>query len=98
MNKIITALILLISCTCIFSCNKDDNPSQNPVSNTLYFPPDGSDEWQTVSATSSGWNNDSLNSLHNYLQSKGTKAFIILDHGKIVTEQNFGNFTAESIW
>ena len=98
MIKITTTLILLISCTYFISCNKNDNSSQTPVTNTLYFPPAGSNEWQTVSATSLGWNNDSLNNLHNYLESKGTKAFIILDHGKIVTEQYFGSFTADSIW
>jgi CubicO group peptidase (beta-lactamase class C family) len=64
----------------------------------MYFPAIGSTTWETTPVSSLGWNNTELNSLYTYLQSKGTKAFIILKDGKIVTERYFGTFTADSIW
>jgi CubicO group peptidase (beta-lactamase class C family) len=73
------------------------NPPAPPVS-AMYFPPVGSPEWQTSPSASLGWNETELNNLFSYLQSKNTKAFIILKNGKIVAERYFGTFTADSNW
>lgn len=64
----------------------------------LYFPPITGTTWQTTTATSLGWDQKQLDALYPYLQSAGTKAFIILKDGKIVCEQYFGTFTADSLW
>ena len=64
----------------------------------LYFPPLTGSEWETMSPDSLGWCADSLNSLNDYLESKSTKAFIILKDGKIVVEWYFGYFNSSSIW
>ncbi len=96
--KIIIGFATYISIIVFISCQKNNTPSQNPVTDSLYFPPAGSSQWQTISAASLGWNTDSLDDLYSYLESKNTKAFIILDHGKIVTEKYFGTFTADSVW
>lgn len=83
----------------ITSCNKQDSSLQpNPTDETMYFPPVGSNEWQTTSPASLGWNETELVNLYPYLQSKNTKAFIILKNGKIVAEKYFGTFTADSLW
>ncbi len=82
-----------------FSCKKKSEPVDPPAQDSAtYFPPAGNTEWQTSSATSLGWNETELNNVYTYLQQKGTKAFIILKNGKIVTERYFGTFTADSNW
>lgn len=84
------------------SCKKKEDPVPStpltPGTPAMYFPAIGSTTWETTPVSSLGWNNTELNSLYTYLQSKGTKAFIILKDGKIVTERYFGTFTADSIW
>jgi len=82
------------------SCSKNNEPMPNPpiVPETTYFPPVGSSDWQTTTPASLGWNETQLNDLYTYLQSKGTKAFIILKNGKIVSEKYFGSFTVDSNW
>lgn len=89
-------LILLIF---LFSCSKNDTPSPPPPANSsMYFPPVSGTEWQTTSPSSLSWNETLLNDLYTYLQSKNTRAFIILKNGKIVTEKYFGTFTVDSNW
>jgi len=96
-------LIFLLASMVFAACQKDTsgggtiNPPPPPAE-TMYFPPVGSSEWQTTTPVSLGWNETELNNLYTYLQSKNTKAFIILKNGKIVTERYFGSFTADSAW
>lgn len=97
MQGVYRVLILFLSISLIFGCKKD-NPSPENPSSQIYFPPTNSSEWQTVSPASLGWNETELNNLYPYLESKNTKAFIILKDGKIVTEKYFGTFTADSLW
>ena len=82
----------------ITSCKKSNAPGETTPTQQLYFPPTGTTQWQTVSPASLGWDDAALNNLYPYLQSKGTKAFIILKGGKMVTEKYFGTFTADSLW
>ncbi|MEO6849640.1 MAG: serine hydrolase [Mucilaginibacter sp.] len=100
MRKILGGFIILLCLSFIIACNKHSTPVPvtKPTAVALYFPPIGSTDWQTTSAASLGWDEIALNNLYPYLQSKGTKAFIILKNGKIVTEKYFGAFTADSLW
>lgn len=85
----------------LYSCKKDSSDLSNPimpVSDPMYFPPVSGTEWQTKTAASLGWNETLLNDLDAYLQLKNTKAFIILQNGKIVKEKYFGSFTTDSLW
>jgi CubicO group peptidase (beta-lactamase class C family) len=82
----------------LFSCKKDSGGDPPPDNPTLYFPPVPGADWQSTSPSSLGWNESQLNDLYTYLQSKNTKAFIILKGGKIVSERYFGTFTADSLW
>jgi len=92
-------MMLVLAAVIIAACNKSNSPAPgNPTTVTsqiLYFPP-VSGTWTTTTAASLGWNTAGLNDLNTYLQSVGTKAFIILKDGKIVTEQYYGSFTADS--
>ena len=67
-------------------------------SQTLYFPPTDSDDWATISPESLGWCTDEIPALYEYLEEKNTKAFLVLKDGKIVLEQYFDTFTADSLW
>jgi len=99
MMKTISNFIAILLLLIITSCNKQSSSSQpNPVDESMYFPPISGSEWQTTSPSSLGWNETELNNLYPYLQSKNTKAFIILKNGKIVAEKYFGTFTADSLW
>lgn len=64
---------------------------------TLYFPPATGTTWDTVSPTSIGWCQPSIDTLYSYLQRKNTFAFIVLKDGKIVLEKYFGTFTVDSL-
>jgi CubicO group peptidase (beta-lactamase class C family) len=99
MKKILTGSIILIGLIFIIACNKKSNPLPvTPVNNVIYFPPITGTDWQTVTPASLNWDQTSLNDLYTYLQTKDTKAFIILKSGKIVTEKYFGTFTTDSLW
>lgn len=102
MKKTIPAILLLSLFA--MACQKDtggDNgggTTPPPATATMYFPPIGSNEWQTSTPASLNWDETALNDLYPYLQSKNTKAFLILKNGKIVAERYFGTFTADSNW
>ena len=93
-------LLFILSLFFFISCKKEAGDNNNPPTTptTLYFPPLTGSDWQTISAALLGWNETQLNDVFTYLQQKGTKAFIILKNGKIVTEHYFGSFTADSSW
>lgn len=63
-----------------------------------YFPPLNSDEWLTTDANSLGWCTDKEHALDHFLDSTGTKSFIILIDGKIVKESYYNEANATSIW
>jgi CubicO group peptidase (beta-lactamase class C family) len=67
-------------------------------SQSLYFPPVIGNNWDTVSPVSLGWCPDKIDTLIDYLGNTGTKAFILLQDGKIAIEHYFGTFTVDSAW
>src|ERR1700761_159486 len=102
-----TPIVILLSLTALASCRTSNfvQPAPTPVSTTptstsskLYFPPISGTTWTTETAASLGWDQTQLTNLYPYLESKGTKALIILKDGKIVTEHYFGTFTTDSLW
>lgn len=70
----------------------------NVKSQSLYYPPLAGNNWDTLSPSSLGWCTDKIPDLLNYLDSKNSKAFIVLKDGKIVIEKYFGTFTRDSNW
>ena len=55
----------------------------------LYFPPNSSSNWDSISASSLGYCQANIDSLYDYLDANNTKAFILLKDGKIVLENYF---------
>lgn len=67
-------------------------------SQSLYFPPLTGNTWDTISPATLGWCQPRIDSLYDFLESRNSKAFIVLKDGKIVLEKYFGTFTQDSLW
>lgn len=93
-------LLLLSSLLMLIGCSKEDESStkQNTVSENMYFPPIGSDTWETKTPASLNWNENNIQDLLDYLALKNTKSFIILHNGKIVIEHYFDGHTSSTPW
>ena len=85
MLKITTAIALLFNALSLFS-------------QSLYFPPKNSENWETESPDVLGFCSHRIDSLYNFLEDRDTKSFILLHDGKIVLEKYFGTFTRDSFW
>ncbi len=81
--------LLLISV--LLGCKKDDDTPETEQGPALYFPPVDSDDWATVSTEELGWNSDEIANLFDFLEANNTRAFIVLQDGKIAIEAYFGN-------
>lgn len=98
MRPFITAVAV---CIFISSCKKDETtltPITPPTPTTMYFPPIGSDTWETVSAQSLGWDVTKLNEAVDYAGTKNTYGLIILYKGRIVTEKYWNNWTMNTVY
>ncbi|MFT3885423.1 MAG: serine hydrolase [Flavobacteriales bacterium] len=64
----------------------------------LYFPPLSGTNWATTDPATLGWCPDRIDSLYDLLETRHTKAFLLLKDGRIVLERYFGTFTQDSLW
>lgn len=93
----------LLTFTLLIACNNDEEPNPDE---TLYFPPVGSTNWETLSPASLGWNETKIAELDGFMESTNTRAIIVLKNGKIVIEKYSGkqlvntslDFTSTSNW
>ncbi|MFA0960422.1 serine hydrolase domain-containing protein [Roseivirga sp. BDSF3-8] len=75
----------------LFACEKDDvSPTDKIPGQEIYFPPLTGEEWETTTPAELGWNEQKLQELYSFLESNGTRAFIVLKNGRIVTEKYWG--------
>ena len=65
---------------------------------SLYFPPLTGNTWESMSPAQLNWCPDSLAALVDYVGSNNSMAFLILKDGKMVSENYYGTFTADSLW
>ena len=86
-------LILLIP---FFGCNKEE--PQPDSDDTMYFPSNTGNVWETKSLSILGWNESAVQPLKDYLIQKHTKSFMILVNGRIVIEEYFNGHTQNSSW
>ena len=68
------------------------------ASQDLYFPPNFSDEWETMEFSELDWCDDTIENLNSFLESTNTNAFMILKDGKIAHEAYFNDFDLNSSW
>lgn len=62
----------------------------------MYFPPPGSDEWESVSPLSLGWDTTKLLDAFDYAEEKNSYSLLILHKGKIVAEEYWKNTSVAS--
>lgn len=98
--------LLSVFALCIIGCgcsggSADENPATTEIptsSEAMYFPPLNSDTWETKSFSSLGWHQDKVQDLLNYLETKHSKSFMVIQSGRIVMENYFSGHTASTPW
>ena len=63
----------------------------------LYFPPTFGN-WETQDPAELNWCETELEDLHDFLDERDSKAFIVLKDGRMVIEWYYDSFTKDSIW
>ena len=65
---------------------------------SLYFPPVTGNTWASTPPANLGWCQTPLDSLLAFAGRKGSKSLLILKDGRMVVEQYYGTYTADSAW
>ncbi|AXG72730.1 class C beta-lactamase-related serine hydrolase [Flavobacterium arcticum] len=93
-------ILLAFSTLFIISCNSDNNdtPPIAEETETMYFPDNNTDIWETKSSAELGWNESAKSELVTFLETKNSKSFMILVNGRIVMEEYFDGHTATTPW
>lgn len=82
-----------------FSCQKGDAVvTPDPVPETMYFPSNTDNNWETRPVAGLGWNEAAIQPLKDYLIQKNSKSFMILVNGRIVMEEYFNGHTPTTTW
>ncbi len=97
MKKILYLFVIgsvLIGC----SSTDIDTPAleEAPDLTQLYFPPIATSEWETVTLDQLAWNPDATEPLLDFLASRNSKAFLILQNGRIAMEAYFNGGDANT--
>ena len=91
----------VLLCIIFSSCSKDETAltSVTPtVPTTMYFPPTGSDTWETVTPQTLGWDITKLNEAIDFAGTKNTYGLIILYKGRIVTEKYWNGWNMNTVY
>jgi len=89
---------LLILILPILGCNKNDDETQPGTEDSMYFPSNTDNLWETKSISDLGWNESAVQPLKEFLRQKHTKSFMILVNGRIVMEEYFNGHTSATSW
>lgn len=63
-----------------------------------YFPPNDTEEWETISVDSLSWCSDELTEFYSFLEENQSLGIIVLHKGRIAIEKYFNDFKADSSW
>ena len=84
----------------LFSCKKSETaqpaPVPIPTPEAYYYPPLTGDTWDTKTSTSVGWDESLLQAAFDYAATKNTYGLMVIQHGKIVKEQYWNNWTKDT--
>jgi len=90
-----TFFAVLLSCS---SSDEIENPTLPTNLDKIYFPPKNSSTWETISLTDLNWDESNLPALLNFVEEENSKAFIILQNGRIAVEWYANDFSASQNW
>ncbi|MDW3194276.1 MAG: serine hydrolase [Cytophagales bacterium] len=79
--------LLLFSVFLLCACSNSDDAT--PLTE-MYFPPNNSSAWETVTPEALGWNEAVIPELEQFIRDTGTRGLIILKNGRIVFESYDG--------
>lgn len=91
-------LFIIFILSTISSCQSDDLVLSNTPEESLYFPSNTTNEWETISPNDLNWNSNKLEELKSFLIDEHTKSFMILVNGRIVVEEYYNGHTAGDTW
>lgn len=92
-------LFCVVTIVTLFSCQKNDSViTPDPVPETMYFPSNTDNNWETRPIAGLGWNEAAIQPLKDYLVQKNTKSFMILVNGRIVMEEYYNGHTPTTTW
>lgn len=90
--------LLLLSFVLLFGACKKNNDTPSPAPETIYFPNNTDNTWETKSMSSLGWNEANVPALRDFLIQTNTKSFMILVNGRIVMEEYYNGHTSTATW
>jgi CubicO group peptidase (beta-lactamase class C family) len=102
-------VITLLLAFLVVGCSEDDDPKNDQDTEQpgdgpggeeeeeMYFPPIGSDDWETTSPEELGWNEANFNDAIQYAKDNRSANLLIIHRGKIVSENYWRNTTADSL-
>ncbi|GGH77689.1 serine hydrolase domain-containing protein [Phaeocystidibacter marisrubri] len=99
--------LLVLPLFIVGACKKDrveEKPIVTPVEEEIYFPENFTGGWESQDPDELEWNTAEISPLYSYLDSIGSRAFIVLYNGRIVLEHYHGKqlngqpFTSSSNW
>ncbi len=67
-------------------------------SQDLYFPPNFSEDWESVNPSELNWCEENIDNFNTFLEESNTKACIILKDGKMALESYFNDFEITTTW
>ncbi len=91
-------LLLLLFIPMLTGCNKENSAVPPTPNESMYFPSNTDNNWETKSLSGLGWNETAVQPLKDYLIQKNTRSFMILVNGRIVMEEYFNGHTSTSNW
>ncbi|WP_297335276.1 serine hydrolase domain-containing protein [Algoriphagus sp.] len=65
--------------------------AQEVAKTDLYFPPNSSSEWEKMSLTEAGFDQENSGEFLDWLSTTNTRSFIVIKDGKLVIEEYWGN-------
>jgi len=93
-------LLFVLAFPLIASCKKNEDDASLPIEadESIYFPPIGSNEWQTTLPNDLNWNLNKLEDLKRFLIEENSKSFMVLVNGEIVVEEYFNGHDSVATW
>ena len=101
MKYLTHTLLILISFTLIISCSNEEineeiiEESEEEITDP-YFPSAGT--WENLEISDLNWNESAVEDLLTFVESQGSKSFMILKEGKIVIEEYFNGHNSDDYW
>ena len=87
--------VFYLSCSSTTEDNMPEEPAIaiDPIPSTVYFPPQDTATWESISLETLGWDPSAEQPLLDFLEAQNTRAFVILKDGRMVMEYYFNGST-----